>query len=196
MSRWKRMAGVKRARVEEAQSTPPDRIIREIPLIERYSRHNESEDVRFRTYLKVRLDQTSEETDAIVRKTTDEIWSQIDCTKCAHCCKTMQVAVDATDVKRLAARLGITPQKFSRRYTKVDEYRERWFAKSPCEFLGEDNCCTIYEDRPKACRDFPYLHSDHFVGRTMMMISNTSRCPIVFNVWQALKVRLGFRRSR
>src|SRR5690242_11420910 len=102
---------------------PSDRIIREIPLIQRYARHNEAEDYRFRAFLKGRLKLTTEQVDAIVRKTTDEVWQQIDCTKCAHCCRTLQVVVDSDDIKRLAARLGVTPQQFSHRYVGLDVFQ-------------------------------------------------------------------------
>ena len=41
------------------------------------------------------------------------------------------------------------------------------YIKGRCQFLGADNRCTIYEDRPRACRDFQCL--PHFnaegVGR-------------------------------
>lgn len=170
------------------------RIIREIPLIQRYARHNEAEDYRFRAFLKGRLNLSTSATDAIVKETTDEVWQQIDCTKCAHCCRTLQVVVDSKDVSRLATRLGLTPRQFARRYVAVAEDKTKYFASSPCVFLGDDNRCTVYEDRPQACRDFPYLHDEHFTGRSLMMIANTAVCPIVFNVWQALKTRFGYRR--
>lgn len=183
-------------RQQPARQSPPtsERIIREIPLIQRYSRHNEAEDFRFRAFLKGRIKLSTEATDEIVRKTTDEVWQQIDCLSCANCCRTLQVVVDSADIDRLAARRGISAREFSRRYVKPDQFGDRIFAASPCPFLGEDNACTVYEDRPKACRDFPYLHEEHFTGRSLMMISNCETCPIVFNVWQRLKVRLGFRR--
>ena len=171
-----------------------DQIIREIPLIQRYARHNEAEDFRFRTFLKVRLNLSNAELDEVVRKTTDEIWQQIDCTTCAHCCRTLQIVVDNKDIQRLALRLGMTPRQFSRKYVQVGEDKTKYLASTPCVFLGADNRCTVYEDRPKACRDFPYLHSNGFRHRTLMMIQNTGACPIVFNVWQELKKLLGFRR--
>ena len=167
-----------------------DPIIREIPLIQRYARHNEAEDYRFRAFLKGRLNLSNKELDALVRETTDAVWKQIDCTTCAHCCRSLQVVVDAKDIQRLAERLGMTPKQFSRRYVQVAEDRTRIFTAIPCPFLGEDNRCTVYEDRPQACRDFPFLHNDGFRHRTLIMIENTAVCPIVFNVWQALKRRL------
>src|SRR5579862_5599800 len=147
----------------------PDQIIREIPLIQRYARHNEADDLRFRTFLKVGLDLSNAELDAIVRETTDEVWKQIDCTTCAHCCRTLQIVVDSKDIRRLSARLGMTPLQFSRRYVQVAEDRTKHFASTPCPFLGADNRCTVYEDRPQACRDFPYLHEKGFRQRTLMM---------------------------
>lgn len=167
----------------------PDQIIREIPLIKRYSRHNEAEDFRFRAYLKGDLDLSNAELDAVVRETTDAVWKQIDCTTCANCCRTMQIEVDNKDITRLAGRLKLTIPQFTKRYIAVAEDKTKHFTSTPCPFLGEDNLCTVYDDRPKACRDFPFLHGENFRSRTLGVIAHASDCPIVFNVWQALKTR-------
>ena len=174
----------------------PDKIIRDIPLIQRYSRHNEAEDMSFRAFLKGRLNLSDEELDAVVQETTDEVWKQIDCLKCANCCRTLQIVVDDKDIQRLAQRLKMTTQQFAKQYVETDQYQTQYLKSTPCSFLGEDNRCSVYEDRPQACRDFPYLHAEGFRQRTFMMIDNTAVCPIVFNVWQQLKERLKFRRRR
>src|SRR5690349_7663272 len=166
-----------------------DQIIREIPLIQRYSRHNEAEDMRFRTFIKFKLDLSNAELDKVVRETTDEVWKHIDCTACAHCCRTMQIEVDNKDIKRLAERLQMSVSQFSKRYIAIAEDKTKHFTTVPCPFLGQDNLCTVYDDRPQACRDYPYLYEDHFRSRTLSMIDNAAACPIVFNVWQALKHR-------
>lgn len=173
-----------------------DQIIREIPLIQRYARHNEADDFRFREFLKTRLNLSNADLDNTVRKTTEEVWQQIDCTTCANCCRTLQIEVDNQDIKRLALHFGLSSQQFSQKHVRIAEDGAKHFGSSPCPFLGEDNRCTVYEERPQACRDFPYLHTDSFRQRTLMMISNTATCPIVFNVWQTLKTRLGFRRRK
>ena len=169
-----------------------DSLIRDIPLIERYSRHNEAEDYRFRDFLKTRLNLSNAELDAVVRETTDAVWQQIDCTTCAHCCKTLQIVVDDADIQRLARRLETTPQAFAAQYVAVDTDKTRLFRSQPCPLLGPDNRCTVYEDRPKACRDFPYLHDKDFRSRTLAMIENAALCPIVFNVWRELKRKFKF----
>ena len=172
----------------------PEPLIREIPLIARYSRSNEAQDMRFRAFLKAGSEMSNAELDAIVQETTNEVWKQIDCTTCANCCKTLQIVVDSKDIRRLSARLGVSPQKFAQKYVRKDEEGTKYLASTPCVFLGADNRCTVYEDRPQACRDFPYLHTEGFRQRTFMMIDNCATCPIVFNVWQRLKTRLWRRR--
>ena len=174
----------------------PDQIIREIPLIQRYARHNEDEDFRFRTFLKGGLDLSNAKLDAIVQETTDEVWKQIDCTKCANCCRTLQIEVDNKDIQQLATHLNMTTRQFSQKYIKVAEDKTKCFESPPCPFLDTDNRCTVYEARPQACRDFPFLHVKDFRTRSLTMISNNQVCPIVFNVWQELKSRLWKRRRR
>ncbi|MCW3053673.1 MAG: Fe-S-oxidoreductase, partial [Chthonomonadales bacterium] len=162
----------------------PEKLIRDIPLIQRYSRHNEAEDYSFREFLKVRLNLSNKELDKIAQETTEEVWKQIDCLACGNCCRTLQIVVDDNDIQRLARRLTMTPQQFSRQYVQIAPDRTKHFIATPCSFLGVDNRCSVYEDRPQACRDFPYLHAADFRSRSLMMIANTSTCPIVFNVWQ------------
>lgn len=173
-----------------------EKLIREIPLIERYSRHNEDEDYQFRAFLKGKDNHSNIELDKIVHETTDTVWKQIDCTSCANCCKTLEIEVDNKDIKLLAARLKISQQQFLNKYITLSEDNTKLLHSRPCVFLGSDNRCTVYEDRPQSCRDYPFLHEKDFRGRTFSMIDNNAVCPIVFNVWQQLKDLLGFRRKR
>lgn len=173
-----------------------DQLIRELPRIRRYARHNEAEDWRFRTFLKIKLNLTDAELDAQVQEMTDTVWKEIDCLTCGNCCKTLQIVVGDKDIQRLARRLGITPQEFKKRYVSVGDDGEKHFTQTPCVFLGEGNACTVYEDRPQACRDYPYLYEPHFRSRTMSMIENCETCLIVFNVWQGLKKRFNKTRNR
>jgi Fe-S-cluster containining protein len=167
----------------------PEKLITEIPLIGRYSRHNEELDWRFRTYLKTGA-RSNTDLDSTVQEITDSVWKQIDCLKCANCCKSLQVVVDDKDIKRIAAKLRLTPRQFEARFVATGADKVKIFKTQPCSFLGADNKCQIYEDRPTACHDFPYLHKEGFQKRSLMMLQNLEVCPIVFNVWQELKARL------
>ncbi|MBI3601004.1 MAG: YkgJ family cysteine cluster protein [Nitrospinae bacterium] len=41
---------------------------------------------------------------------------------------------------------------------------EQYFKNLPCSFL-KDNKCTIYEDRPDDCREFPPIRDRLMSGR-------------------------------
>lgn len=178
-------------RDRERDENAPDNLIRDIPLMQRISRRNEREDYQFRGYLKWHLNLSNTELDAAVREITDEVWSRMDCTECAHCCKTLQVEVNAADAARLAEHLGLSVREFSRRYVRSTKDNAKVLNALPCPFLGEDNRCTVYEDRPEACREYPFLHQKDFRSRSLLIVESTSVCPITFNVWQALKARFG-----
>lgn len=169
-----------------------EQIIRSIPLIQRYARNNEAEDARFRGWLKGYCSLSNRDLDKVVQEVTDAVWSEIDCLECANCCKTLQPSVDEEDISRLAKRLKLTTKEFRDKYTKLDEDKQRILATTPCRFLGADNRCTVYEDRPKACHDFPYLHQADFRSRSITMMLNCEVCPIVFNTWNTMKQKLGY----
>ena len=170
-----------------------ENLIRDIPLMQRRTRQNEQEDVRFRDHLKYHLDVSNAALDAVVHEITDDVWSKLDCTECAHCCKTAQVEVSTKDITRLAAHLGISAKEFAKRYTRTDGDNAVIFKTVPCVFLGEDNLCTVYEVRPDSCRDYPLLHKPNFRSRSLFMLESNAVCPIIFNVWQRLKARYGKR---
>ena len=45
---------------------------------------------------------------------------------------------------------------FEAEFLQVDEDGDKVFKSMPCPFLGGDNLCSIYDVRPKACREFPH----------------------------------------
>ncbi len=62
----------------------------------------------------------------------------------------------------------------------------------PCHFL-KDTTCTIYQNRFTECREFPHLHKANFKARFFSTIQYYSMCPIIFNVTETLKDKLGFK---
>jgi len=80
-----------------------------------------------------------------------------------QCCRTPTIILSPYDLLRLKQRLGITSGEFLRRYTRREpEERSQLplvlleISGSPggCPFVGAKGC-TVYEDRPGACRLFP-----------------------------------------
>jgi uncharacterized protein len=163
-------------------------MIRELPVIQKLARRNEEVDYRFRAYLKERLPLSNTELDATVQEVADTVWAEIDCTTCGNCCRTLEIVVDKGDILRLSKRLGITTHQFEEKYVQTTDGVSHF--PIPCPFLGDDNHCQIYEDRPRACRDYPYLHQRKFRDYSLTTVENCGTCPIVFNVWETLKERL------
>ncbi|WP_231496775.1 YkgJ family cysteine cluster protein [Prevotella sp. 10(H)] len=52
----------------------------------------------------------------------------------------------------------------------------------PCSFLLPDNYCSIYESRPKACREYPHTDRKKFEQIFKLTVKNTETCPIAYEV--------------
>jgi len=80
------------------------------------------------------------------------------------CCGDVNIFLTPYDVLRMKNRLGISSQEFLEKYTinpftktqklpsvllKMDQETKR------CQFVTREDGCTIYEDRPWACRMYP-----------------------------------------
>ena len=108
----------------------------------------------------------------------DEVFSKIDCLLCTRCCGELGPRLTDSDIGRLARRERIKPSAFQDAYLRTDEDGDSVFASLPCPFLGVDGYCGVYEDRPKACRDYPHLTGNRkdFLS---LHIKNLSYCPAV-----------------
>lgn len=114
----------------------------------------------------------------------------VDCTRCANCCKSMTVKVNQADVKRIAKHLGKTNKAFVEEYLEPDEEKGLYkIQQQPCPFLGADDRCTIYDVRPKACREFPHTDKKGFASRTILHANNTLTCPAVFWIVEQMRKR-------
>jgi uncharacterized protein len=151
----------------------------------------EDENYKFRTYLKG----SSKNIDAIVHKLNNHISTKIDCTTCGNCCKSYMISVTQADAEKLASHLQIPAKQFIASKLSVSEREdtenEMIFSDRPCSYLT-DNKCTVYSARPATCAEFPHLHKDEFVSRLYSVISNYGVCPIVYNVYEELKLELNW----
>jgi uncharacterized protein len=169
----------------------PNDPITDLAYIEQASKDNERENLAFRDYVRADLDLSDYRLHAIVQQATQEVWDRIDCRDCANCCKTRHPLFSRTDVARIAAFLGVTVEELRARYLEVDHEAAKYTTRQlPCPFL-QDNLCSIYDVRPSVCAGYPHLHRN-FRNRLWQTIDNATTCPIVFNVLERLKRRLGF----
>lgn len=154
--------------------------------ISKLSREREDENWSFRTFLK---GHDIKNLDMIVHKLFKRVSEAIDCTACGNCCKKMQPILKKKDINKLSKSLNITPDQFITKYVEKDEDGDNILNQLPCPFLN-DNKCTQYASRPADCTSYPHLHKKDFVFRLIGVVNNYSICPIVFNVYEALKNRL------
>lgn len=142
----------------------------------------------FRAFLKV---QDSDEIDKIVHQLNKEISSKIDCTSCGNCCIGLLPKVTDGELVTLSGRLNLSEQEIKDKYTELDN-GSYYLKEVPCVFLSGKKC-SIYEERPKDCHSYPHIHKKDFISRLLGVIENYSVCPIVYNVYERLKIKLNFR---
>jgi uncharacterized protein len=116
----------------------------------------------------------------------EEAFSKVDCLQCANCCKNFSPRFKTPDIKRLSKLLQMRESDFIGTYLKVDEDGDYVANTSPCPFLGDDNYCSIYEDRPSDCRRFPYTDEDVIFKRQPLTLKNSTFCPITYFVLEKL----------
>jgi len=143
----------------------------------------EDENWHFRTFLK---NYDIKNLDSIVHVIFKQVSESIDCTSCGNCCKEMHPILKKKDINKLSKSLNITPDQFIAKYVTKDKDGKRILNQLPCPFL-KDNKCTQYDSRPADCASYPHLHKKDFVFRLIGVVNNYSICPIVFNVYEALK---------
>ncbi|MCB0700750.1 MAG: YkgJ family cysteine cluster protein, partial [Chitinophagaceae bacterium] len=66
-----------------------------------------------------------------------------------------------------------------------------WMNRStPCQFLGDDNKCSIYEVRPDDCAGFPHHTKKDFDLYNDTYIQNVHRCPATYEMVSKLRKRI------
>jgi uncharacterized protein len=116
----------------------------------------------------------------------EEAFKKIDCLQCARCCKNHSPRFKQPDIKRIAKSLRIKEGELVNRYLKLDEEGDFVTKTSPCPFLGSDNGCSIYEDRPSDCARYPYTNEDVLIKRVNLTLKNATVCPATFTVLEKL----------
>ena len=165
--------------------------ITDLVYIQQASAAREEENLAFRGFVKAELELSDRRLNAIVRETTEQVWAGIDCRTCANCCKTRQPLFSRTEAQRIATYLGVSLEELRARYITDDAEAGKYTTRQiPCPFL-DNNLCTIYPVRPAVCVHYPHLYRN-FRSRLWQAIDNASTCPIVYNVLERLKERLGF----
>lgn len=116
----------------------------------------------------------------------EEAFSKVDCLQCANCCKNYSPRFKTPDIKRISKHLKMRESDFIETYLIVDDEGDFVARSLPCPFLGSDNLCTIYDERPSDCRRFPYTDEDIIIKRQPLTLKNSTFCPITWYVLEHL----------
>lgn len=125
--------------------------------------------------------------DSVVHQLHQEVFEKIDCLECANCCKSISPIITDKDIERLSKHLRMKPSKFIEKYLFFDKDNDYVYNQAPCPFLMADNYCMVYEQRPKACREYPHTDRKKLYQLLPITLKNTFYCPAVYEIVEELK---------
>jgi hypothetical protein len=116
---------------------------------------------------------------AVAKEAEQKAWEEINCQQCGNCCMTMTPTWKKSEVKRLAAHLGMTYQEFYDKWLYTEEETGDIMNDStPCQFFDQKKgLCKVYHLRPHDCATFPHLFRKDFADQTEVYTQNLHRCP-------------------
>jgi len=167
---------------------PISHIETDLQLIAYLADQREEENDHFQSFL---ASEDAASIDARVFTLQADITPKIDCRQCGNCCKTLMIEVTQPEADRVAEVLGVESDQFVAENLEKGIGQRMIMNAIPCRFL-EELSCTIYTDRFAGCREFPALHLPGFTARYFTTRMHYGRCPIIFNVLEALKKELSF----
>ena len=124
--------------------------------------------------------------DAMVHKLHHEAFDQFDCLDCANCCSSISPIVTDKNAERLAKSQKMKATDFIGQYLFLDEDHDYVFQQTPCPFLMGDNYCCVYENRPRACREYPHTDRKRFFQILNLTHKNCEVCPVVYAITDEL----------
>ncbi len=102
-----------------------------------------------------------------------------------ECCADLKLVLTPYDILRLKNRLGLTSGQFLERHTEDESGPVGRFPRvilkmtaqpgRPCPFVTEQGC-SVYEDRPGACRIYPLGRGAASGGREIYFVVREAHC--------------------
>lgn len=129
--------------------------------------------------------------DEIVHALHREAFADFNCLDCANCCKTIGPLLIPADIEKMARRLKMKTADFHKAYITHDDDNDLVFSTHPCPFLLNDNYCSVYESRPRACREYPHTDRKRFYQILNLSLKNCETCPVVFSIFEELSTSTG-----
>lgn len=126
----------------------------------------------------------------VVQDCHDEVFDEVNCLDCAHCCKSTGPLFTEKDIERISKHLKLKIVDFETQFLRVDEDNDKVLQNLPCWFLNDDNTCSIYEIRPKACREYPHTNRKKIYQINSLMLKNTVICPAAYLFVEKMKAKI------
>lgn len=155
--------------------------------LNKFSQVSKNRAVENKRFLQRLKSKDTRKVDEVFHRAHEEVFETIDCLTCANCCKTTSPIFYPNDIDRIAKSLRTKPGEFIEKYLRVDEDKDYVLKSSPCPFLDSENYCSIYDVRPKACREYPHTDRKKMVQITELTYKNTLVCPAVLEIVEKLK---------
>jgi Fe-S-cluster containining protein len=134
---------------------------------------------------------TPKNLDFVVQELHISEFKRTDCLTCGNCCKTTSPIFTEKDIHRIAKYVKMKEHLFISTYLDRDIDDFYVLKTAPCSFLDlNDNMCSIYDVRPKACNEYPHTNRRKFIQLTDLTLKNTEVCPAVYNIVEELKKKL------
>ncbi len=134
---------------------------------------------------------TPKNLDLVMQELHDNEFKKTDCLTCGNCCKTTSPIFTEKDIQRISKHLKVKEVNFISHYLDRDADDFYVLKTAPCTFLDlNDNTCSIYDVRPKACSEYPHTNRRKFIQISDLTLKNTEICPAVYNIIEALKIKL------
>lgn len=160
-------------------------------LIEQWKQSVNRSNPKQKNFIKIIKKSKSNKIAELAEKKHNEVFKELDCLQCANCCKSIPPIVTKSDAKRIAKHLNLNLAQFETKYLTKDEDGDTVLNTSPCVFLQNDNKCSIYHYRPKACSAYPHTGHYEFLNNAHLHQQNASYCPAVFHIVNRMMRKLG-----
>jgi len=131
----------------------------------------------------------NKEVDSAFEEFHEEAFESIDCLNCANCCKTTSPIFRDIDIKRISKKLKVKEKEFINSNLRMDQDGDYVLKTSPCLFLDTDNTCSIYEDRPLACREYPHTNRKNMYQIFDLTLRNSEVCPAVVTILDQINLK-------
>lgn len=155
--------------------------------IHHFKREAEKKSILNKAYLKKLRRVDKRKLDLAFHEQHEVVFSNTNCLNCANCCKTTSPIFYQKDIAQAAKALKIKPGDFVEKYLQEDAAKDMVLKQSPCPFLAHDNYCSIYKDRPTACREYPHTNRKKVYQLLDLTYNNTLVCPAVLDIVERLK---------